>query len=176
MDLPDAPRWTGDRERVPAGTRKAGFILTPPPEHQAMCLAGPPRAILVTGAMPGIASGCICRSGPERNWPWPSTLWTTHTSSSTTESWIGHFGDFTGSTPVDYFSQPMMVPAVATSRWQPRLLHQGIGLQGMEHEAQDAHGRTSPTEVASAAQSFGQEDDISVIAVTRIAVLEPALA
>jgi hypothetical protein len=34
----------------------------------------------------------------------------------------------------------------------------------------------SATEVASAAQSFGQEDDISVIAVTRTAVLEPALA
>jgi len=30
-------------------------------------------------------------------------------------------------------------------------------------------------EVASAAQSFGQEDDISVISVTRVAVLEPAL-
>lgn len=34
----------------------------------------------------------------------------------------------------------------------------------------------SATEVASTAQSFGQEDDISVITVTRIAVLEPALA
>jgi hypothetical protein len=34
----------------------------------------------------------------------------------------------------------------------------------------------SATEVASAAQSFGQEDDISVIAVTRTAVREPALA
>ena len=34
----------------------------------------------------------------------------------------------------------------------------------------------SATEVASAAQKFGQEDDISVIAVTRTAVLEPALA
>jgi hypothetical protein len=30
--------------------------------------------------------------------------------------------------------------------------------------------------VAGAAQKFGQEDDISVIAVTRTAVLEPALA
>jgi serine phosphatase RsbU (regulator of sigma subunit) len=38
--------------------------------------------------------------------------------------------------------------------------------------------RTAPTaaEVASAAQSFGQEDDISVISVTRTAVLEPAIA
>ena len=34
----------------------------------------------------------------------------------------------------------------------------------------------SATEVAGAAQSFGQEDDISVIAVTRTAVREPALA
>jgi serine/threonine protein phosphatase PrpC len=34
----------------------------------------------------------------------------------------------------------------------------------------------SASEVAGAAQSFGQEDDISVIAVTRTAVLEPALA
>jgi len=38
--------------------------------------------------------------------------------------------------------------------------------------------RTAATaaEVASAAQSFGQEDDISVISVTRTAVLEPAIA
>jgi hypothetical protein len=34
----------------------------------------------------------------------------------------------------------------------------------------------SASEVAGAAQKFGQEDDISVIAVTRTAVLEPALA
>ncbi len=34
----------------------------------------------------------------------------------------------------------------------------------------------SATEVATTAQSFGQEDDISVITVTRIPVLEPALA
>jgi hypothetical protein len=32
------------------------------------------------------------------------------------------------------------------------------------------------TEVATAAQTFGQEDDISIISVTRTAVLEPALA
>jgi Stage II sporulation protein E (SpoIIE) len=35
---------------------------------------------------------------------------------------------------------------------------------------------SSAAEVASAAQKFGQEDDISVISVTRVAVLEPALA
>jgi hypothetical protein len=34
----------------------------------------------------------------------------------------------------------------------------------------------SAAEVANAAQSFGQEDDISVISVTRTTVLEPALA
>jgi len=34
----------------------------------------------------------------------------------------------------------------------------------------------SASEVAAAAEKFGQEDDISVIAVTRTAVLEPALA
>ena len=34
----------------------------------------------------------------------------------------------------------------------------------------------SASEVAGAAQKFGQEDDISVIAVTRTAVMEPALA
>jgi hypothetical protein len=34
---------------------------------------------------------------------------------------------------------------------------------------------TSVAEIANAAQSFGQEDDISVISVTRSAVLEPAL-
>ena len=36
--------------------------------------------------------------------------------------------------------------------------------------------QSTAAEVASVAQSFGQEDDISVIAVTRTAVLEPALA
>ncbi len=38
--------------------------------------------------------------------------------------------------------------------------------------------RTNPSaaEIADAAQAFGQEDDISVIAVTRIGVTEPALA
>ncbi len=35
---------------------------------------------------------------------------------------------------------------------------------------------SSSTEVATAAQNFGQEDDISVIAITRTATLEPAPA
>ncbi len=35
---------------------------------------------------------------------------------------------------------------------------------------------TKASEVASAAQSFGQEDDISVISVTRTAVLDPSIA
>lgn len=35
---------------------------------------------------------------------------------------------------------------------------------------------TSATELASAAQIFGQKDDISVIAVTRTPVVEPAMA
>ncbi len=35
---------------------------------------------------------------------------------------------------------------------------------------------TSATEIADAAQAFGQEDDISVISVTRAAVLEPSHA
>jgi serine phosphatase RsbU (regulator of sigma subunit) len=35
---------------------------------------------------------------------------------------------------------------------------------------------TTAAEVASAPQSFGQEDDISVISVTRIVVPEPSLA
>ncbi len=57
-------------------------------------------------------------------------------------------------------------------------------------EAQDANGKlfgfervaellrkaTTASEVAGAAQAFGQEDDISVIAVTRETVAEPALA
>jgi serine phosphatase RsbU (regulator of sigma subunit) len=34
----------------------------------------------------------------------------------------------------------------------------------------------SAAEVANAAQAFGQEDDISVISVTRTLVIEPALA
>jgi serine phosphatase RsbU (regulator of sigma subunit) len=57
-------------------------------------------------------------------------------------------------------------------------------------EAQDAHGRlfgferiqallqrpVTATELAVTAQRFGQQDDISVLSVTRIAVAEPALA
>ena len=57
-------------------------------------------------------------------------------------------------------------------------------------EATDANGKlfgfervhellrkaTTAAEVAGAAQAFGQEDDISVIAVTRETVAEPALA
>jgi serine phosphatase RsbU (regulator of sigma subunit) len=38
------------------------------------------------------------------------------------------------------------------------------------------HSATTAAAIASAAQSFGQEDDISVISITRIAVAEPALA
>jgi hypothetical protein len=37
------------------------------------------------------------------------------------------------------------------------------------------HTAVSAAEVANAAQIFGQEDDISVISVTRTAVTEPAL-
>jgi len=57
-------------------------------------------------------------------------------------------------------------------------------------EATDANGKlfgfervhsllrtaTTAAEIAAAAQTFGQEDDISVISVTRTGVLEPALA
>jgi len=49
-------------------------------------------------------------------------------------------------------------------------------LFGFERVHQLLHTSKSAVEVASAAQSFGQEDDISVISVTRIASLEPALA
>ena len=49
-------------------------------------------------------------------------------------------------------------------------------LFGFERVHELVRRARSATEVASAAQSFGQEDDISVITVTRITVLEPALA
>jgi serine phosphatase RsbU (regulator of sigma subunit) len=49
-------------------------------------------------------------------------------------------------------------------------------LFGFERVHELVRTATSATEVASTAQSFGQEDDISVITVTRIPVLEPALA
>jgi serine phosphatase RsbU (regulator of sigma subunit) len=49
-------------------------------------------------------------------------------------------------------------------------------LFGFERTAELLRTARSAAEVASAAQSFGQEDDISVISVTRTAVLEPALA
>ena len=49
-------------------------------------------------------------------------------------------------------------------------------LFGFERVRELVRTARSATEVASTAQSFGQEDDISVITVTRVAVLEPALA
>jgi len=49
-------------------------------------------------------------------------------------------------------------------------------LFGFERVQQLLQTGKSASEVAGAAQNFGQEDDISVIAVTRTAVLEPALA
>ena len=36
-------------------------------------------------------------------------------------------------------------------------------------------GRQSASKIANAAQSFGQEDDISVISVTRAAIPQPAM-
>ena len=48
-------------------------------------------------------------------------------------------------------------------------------LFGFDRVQQLLRTGTSASEVASVAQRFGQEDDISVIAVTRTAVLEPAL-
>jgi serine phosphatase RsbU (regulator of sigma subunit) len=49
-------------------------------------------------------------------------------------------------------------------------------LFGFDRVHELMHTQSTAAEVASAAQRFGQEDDISVIAVTRTAVLEPALA
>jgi hypothetical protein len=49
-------------------------------------------------------------------------------------------------------------------------------LFGFERVHELLRTASSATEVANAAQSFGQEDDISVIAVTRTVVREPALA
>ena len=49
-------------------------------------------------------------------------------------------------------------------------------LFGFERVHELVRAAKSATEVASAAQSFGQEDDISVITVTRTAVFEAALA
>jgi serine phosphatase RsbU (regulator of sigma subunit) len=46
-------------------------------------------------------------------------------------------------------------------------------LFGFERVHELLHTATSATEIAGAAQAFGQEDDISVISVTRIAVREP---
>jgi len=49
-------------------------------------------------------------------------------------------------------------------------------LFGFERVRELLRSTGSATEVASAAQSFGQEDDISVISVTRVASLEAMLA
>ncbi len=48
-------------------------------------------------------------------------------------------------------------------------------LFGFERVHELLHSAKSAAEVANAAQSFGQEDDISVISVTRTLVIEPAL-
>ncbi len=48
-------------------------------------------------------------------------------------------------------------------------------LFGFERVLELLHSAKSAAEVANAAQSFGQDDDISVISVTRTLVLEPAL-
>jgi serine phosphatase RsbU (regulator of sigma subunit) len=48
-------------------------------------------------------------------------------------------------------------------------------LFGLERVQELLHTAVSAAEVANAAQIFGQEDDISVISVTRTAVTEPAL-
>jgi hypothetical protein len=47
-------------------------------------------------------------------------------------------------------------------------------LFGFERLQELLQNRLTAAEVATAAQSFGQKDDISVIAVTRTAVLVPA--
>ena len=47
-------------------------------------------------------------------------------------------------------------------------------LFGFERVHKLLHSVTTAAEIAAAAQSFGQEDDISVISVTRTSVLEPA--
>lgn len=49
-------------------------------------------------------------------------------------------------------------------------------LFGFERVHELLSSAKSAAEVASAAQTFGQEDDISVISVTRTLVIEPALA
>jgi len=49
-------------------------------------------------------------------------------------------------------------------------------LFGFERSAELLRTALTAEQVANAAQSFGQEDDISVISVTRTAVLDPALA
>jgi len=48
-------------------------------------------------------------------------------------------------------------------------------LFGFERVHALLHSAKSAAEVANAAQSFGQADDISVISITRIPVVEPAL-
>ena len=51
-----------------------------------------------------------------------------------------------------------------------------VHLFGFEKIHQLMQNAKSVTEVANAAQTFGQEDDISVISITRTAALNPAKA
>ena len=50
-----------------------------------------------------------------------------------------------------------------------------IDLFGFERVHELLHAATTAAELASAAQSFGQEDDISVISITRTVMNEPAI-
>ena len=49
-------------------------------------------------------------------------------------------------------------------------------LFGFERVLELVRWRPSATQIAEAAQAFGQEDDISVISVTRVPVAAPAIA
>jgi hypothetical protein len=87
----------------------------------------------------------------------------------------GHFGNFSSSKP-EVYSHFQLKP-------EDKLMLMSDGIA----EATDANGRlfgfervhellrtaATAAEIARAAQAFGQEDDISVIAVTRTMVLEP---
>ena len=98
-----------------------------------MCPAGRQGAIRATGAMRGIASAYRWRRGPARSWPWQGhPTWTMGTRSSPTGRAVGSFGDFSGSPPMVYYTQPKMFPLPQPAERQSRLVHAGVGLQGLD--------------------------------------------
>ena len=77
-------------------------------------------------ATPGTASGCRWRPSQAKSWRWPARPYVDDAYQLFSDgTLVGSFGNFTGSQPTFYFTQPMMfnlpqAPAAVTSVAYPR--------------------------------------------------------